>query len=51
LDAGGCAASSETTIPRARERPNGTRTIAPTVTSSATSYVKGRATAREVTSG
>ena len=51
LTPAGAASSSDTTMPRVRERPNGTRTIAPTVTSSSTSYVKGWATARDVTSG
>ena len=48
---GGGASTSRVTIPRARERPNGTRTTAPTPTPSSTSYVNSRATARAVTSG
>ncbi len=43
--------AAQSTIPRARERPNGMRTIAPTPTPSSTSYVNSRATARAVTSG
>ena len=47
----GASSTSATTIPRARDRPNGIRTIAPTPTPSSTSYVNSRATARAVTSG
>ena len=47
----GASTPVSTTTPRAAERPKRIETTAPLPTSSGTSYVNGRATAREETSG